>query len=44
MDLILICLSAMYFSLTQLANAALALGAIIHQVFVFETTNLYRAC
>jgi len=41
-DLILICLSTIYFSFTQLANASLALGTTIHEVFELETTNLYR--
>lgn len=42
-DLILICLSTIFFSFTQLANAALALGTTIHEVFELETTNLYRS-
>ncbi|CAF3973231.1 unnamed protein product [Rotaria sordida] len=33
----------MYYSITQLAKAALALGTIIHDVFEVETTDLYRA-
>jgi len=33
----------MYYSITQLAHAALALGTTIHEVFELETTNLYRS-
>ncbi|CAF1393363.1 unnamed protein product [Adineta steineri] len=42
-DFILLSLSAMYYSITQLAYAALALGTTIHEVFELETTDLYQA-
>ncbi|CAF2892029.1 unnamed protein product [Rotaria sp. Silwood2] len=41
-DLIIIGVSAMYYSTTQLARVALALGANIHTLFELETTCLYR--
>lgn len=40
-DMILIGLSAMYYSTTQLVQAALALGTTIHTLFELETTHLY---
>ncbi|CAF1406378.1 unnamed protein product [Rotaria sordida] len=41
-DLIIIGISAMYYSTTQLAQIALALGVNIHTIFELETTHLYR--
>jgi hypothetical protein len=41
-DSILLALSAMYYSITQLANVALELGTTIHEVFELETTDLYQ--
>ena len=41
-DSIFIALSAMYYSITQLAKAALALGTSIHDVFELETTDTYQ--
>ncbi|CAF4729560.1 unnamed protein product, partial [Rotaria sp. Silwood2] len=41
-DSIFIAMSAMYYSITQLAKAALALGTTIHDVFELDTTHLYR--
>ena len=41
-DSILIALSTMYYSITQLAKSALALGATIHDIFELEITDLYR--
>jgi hypothetical protein len=41
-DFILLALSAMYYSITQLAHAALELGTTIHEVFELETTDLYQ--
>jgi hypothetical protein len=35
-------LQAMYYSITELAHAALALGTTIHEVFELETTDLYQ--
>ena len=40
-DVILIGLSAMYYSTAQLIQAALALGTNIHTLFELETTHLY---
>ena len=40
-DIILIGLSAMYYSTGQLVHAALALGTNIHTLFELETTRLY---
>ncbi len=42
-DVIFIGISAMYYSTTQLAQAALALGTNIHTIFELETTSLYRS-
>jgi hypothetical protein len=42
-DVIFIGISAMYYSTTQLARAALALGTNIHTIFELETTNIYRS-
>lgn len=36
-------ISALYFSIAQLARATLALGMSIHNIFELETTHLYRA-
>ncbi|CAF4714647.1 unnamed protein product, partial [Rotaria sp. Silwood2] len=41
-DSIFIAISAMYYSITELAKSALALGTTIHHVFELETTDLYR--
>ncbi|CAF3606759.1 unnamed protein product [Rotaria sordida] len=41
-DLIIIGISAMYYSTTRLAQIALALGINIHTIFELETTHLYR--
>ncbi|CAF4332394.1 unnamed protein product, partial [Rotaria sp. Silwood2] len=41
-DSIFIAMSAMYYSITQLAKAALTLGTTMHDVFELETTDLYR--
>jgi hypothetical protein len=41
-DSIFIALSAMYYSITQLAKASLALGTTIHDVFELELTDLYH--
>ncbi|CAF1360199.1 unnamed protein product [Adineta steineri] len=41
-DSIYITLSAMHYSIAQLAQAALSLGTTIHDVFELETTNLYQ--
>jgi len=41
-DFILLALSAMYYSISQLAHATLALGTTIHEVFELETTDLYQ--
>ncbi|CAM4863385.1 unnamed protein product [Rotaria socialis] len=42
-DSIIIGISAMYYSTTQLARAALALGTNIHTIFELETTSLYKS-
>ncbi|CAF3244784.1 unnamed protein product [Rotaria sp. Silwood2] len=42
-DSILVALSAMYYSITQLAHAALALGTTVREVFELETTDLYQS-
>jgi hypothetical protein len=42
-DIVFIGVSAMYYSTSQLARAALALGTNIHTIFELETTNLYRS-
>ncbi|CAF1140908.1 unnamed protein product [Rotaria sp. Silwood1] len=42
-DSILLALSAMYYSSTQLAHAALGLGTTVREVFELETTNLYQS-
>jgi flagellar biosynthesis chaperone FliJ len=42
-DFILLALSAMYYSITQLAHTTLELGTTIHEVFELETTDLYQA-
>lgn len=42
-DIIFVGISAMYYSTTQLAQAALALGTTIHTIFELETTTLYHA-
>ncbi len=41
-DSIVVAISAMYYSTTHLARAALALGTNIHTIFELETTHLYR--
>jgi hypothetical protein len=41
-DMILIGISAMYYSTTQLVRTALALGTQIHTLFELETTRLYQ--
>ncbi|CAF3358711.1 unnamed protein product [Rotaria sp. Silwood1] len=41
-DVIIIGISAMYYSTTQLARVALALGSNIHTIFELETTSRYR--
>lgn len=41
-DSIFIALSAMYYSITQLPRAALALGITIHDIFELEITDSYR--
>jgi hypothetical protein len=40
-DSILIAISAMYFSTTELARVATALGITIHNIFELETTHRY---
>jgi hypothetical protein len=40
-DLILIAISSIYFSTTELAGAAIALGTSIHAIFELETTHKY---
>ena len=42
-DFILLALSTMFYSITQLAHAALDLGTTIHEVFELETTDLYQS-
>ena len=42
-DGIFIGISALHYSITQLARATLALGMNIHSIFELETTHLYRA-
>ncbi|UJR24079.1 hypothetical protein I4U23_027047 [Adineta vaga] len=41
-DFILLALSAMYYSVTQLAHATLNLGTTIREVFELEITDLYQ--
>jgi hypothetical protein len=41
-DTILVAISAMYYSTTELARAALSLGTTIQIIFELETTRLYR--
>ena len=41
-DSILIAISSMYYSTTQLAQATLDLGRTIYTIFEIETTHLYR--
>jgi hypothetical protein len=40
--LIFIAISAMHYSMTQLARVALALATTIHTIFELETTHIYR--
>lgn len=42
-DVVFVSISAMYYSTTQLARAALALGTNVHTIFELETTSLYRS-
>jgi len=42
-DFILLAISSLYYSMKQLAHAALDLGSTIHQVFELETTDLYQS-
>ncbi|CAF1610091.1 unnamed protein product [Rotaria magnacalcarata] len=42
-DSIILGISAMYYSTTQLVRAALALGTNIHTIFELETTSLYKS-
>jgi hypothetical protein len=41
-DFILLALSTVYYSISQLADATLPLGITIHGVFELETTDLYQ--
>lgn len=41
-DVIFVAYYAMYYSISQLAQAALTLGETVHTIFELETTHLYR--